>query len=161
MDDRELFQGYAINGIDGKGRVSIPATLRAAIEQNGDGRFVTIARHETAPCLIGYDKGWSRLLREQLRADEAAERAAGRTFDRHNAHRRAFGPVEPVPYDASGRFILPPFLKDKAQLTDTAFFYGAGDMFEIWSPQLLLSATGVDEDMKEVCAWLMAQRGSQ
>ncbi len=161
MDDRELFQGYAINGIDAKGRVSIPATLRAAIEHNGDGRFVTIARHESASCLIGYDRGWGRLLREQLRADEAAERAAGRSYDRHNANRRAFGPVEPTPYDTSGRFILQGFLRDRAKLADKAFFYGTGDTFEIWCPSVLAAAQGVDEEMKEVCAWLLKQRGGQ
>jgi MraZ protein len=159
--DRELFQGYAVNGIDAKGRVAIPAPLRASIEQNGDGRFVTIARHESAPCLVGYDRGWSRFLREQLRTDESAERASGRSFDRHNANRRAFGLVEEVPYDSSGRFILPGFMRDKAQLSDTAFFFGTGDTFEIWSPKLLLATPGVDEEMKEVVAWLLSQRGSQ
>jgi MraZ protein len=161
VDDRELFQGYAINGIDLKGRVAVPATLRAAIEANGDGRSVMIARHECDPCLIGYDKGWARLLREDLRSDLVANRAANRATDRHNANRRAFGPVEPVPYDASGRFILPAFLRAKAELEDAAFFYGAGDTFEIWSPAVLAKAEGVDEEMKEVCAWLMAQRSGQ
>jgi MraZ protein len=159
VNDRELFTGYAINAIV-KGRVAIPAFLRTAIEKNGDGRLVTIAKHETSPCLIGYDRGWTRHLREQMRVDEASERAAGRDYDRHNANRRAFGLVEEVPYDASGRFIIPGFMKDKAGLTDTAFFYGTGDTFEIWSPTVLLAAPGVDAEMKEVVTWLLAQRGA-
>ncbi len=159
MTDRELFTGYAINAIV-KGRVAIPAFLRTAIEKNGDGRFVTIAKHDASPCLIGYDRGWTRHLREQLRVDEISERAAGREFDRHNANRRAFGLVEEVPYDASGRFIIPGFMKEKAGLTDTAFFFGTGDTFEIWSPATLLAAPGVDSEMKEVVTWLLAQRGA-
>jgi MraZ protein len=157
VSDRELFTGYAINAIV-KGRVAIPAFLRSVIEKNGDGRLVTIAKHDASPCLIGYDRGWTRHLREQLRVDEAAQRSAGREFDRHNANRRAFGLVEEVPYDASGRFILPGFMREKAGLAETAFFFGTGDTFEIWSPELLLSAPGVDPEMKEVVTWLLAQR---
>ena len=161
MSYRELFQGYAISGIDAKGRVAIPAALRGTIDANGDGRIVTIALHEASPCLIGYDQGWAQFLREELRSDEASQRAAGGSFDRHNAKRRAFGPVEKVPYDTSGRFVFPGFLSHKAKLTDTAFFYGTGDTFEIWSPQVLLATPDVDGEMKEICEWLLIQRGAK
>ena len=160
MVERGLYQGYAITGIDAKGRVAIPASLRSTIEKNGDGRVVTISREAGAPFLSGYDPAWGQLLREQVRSDEAAERGGGTSFDRRNALRRSFGPVEAVPFDASGRFILSKFMREKAQLTDTAFFFGLGDIFEIWNPHVLLATDGIDELMREVCEWLLSDRSS-
>jgi MraZ protein len=160
VSERGLFRGHALNAIDAKGRVAIPAFLRAVIEKNSDGRFLIIAKHECDPCLTGYDRGWSQLLHARLERDEEIERAAGRTFDRHNSNRRAFGLVEEVPYDASGRFILPEFFRRKAQLKDSAFFFGTANTFEIWNPRLLLETPGIDEEMKEIASFLVAQRGA-
>ena len=160
MVDRGLYQGYAITGIDAKGRVAIPASLRSTIEKNGEGRIVTISREAGAPFLSGYDSNWGQHLREQVRSDESAERSGGSSFDRRNALRRSFGPVEEVPFDASGRFILSKFMRDKAQLTDTAFFFGLGDIFEIWNPHVLLATDGIDELMREVCEWLLTDRNA-
>jgi MraZ protein len=161
VSERELFRGHALNAIDAKGRVAIPAFLRAAIERNGDGRFLIIAKHQSDPCLTGYDRGWSRLLHDRLEREEERERAADRAFDYHNNNRRAFGLVEEVPYDASGRFILPAFFRKKAALDDLGFFFGTGNNFEIWNPRLLISTPGVDQEMKEIAAFLMDERGAK
>lgn len=160
MFDRELYQGHAVTGIDAKGRVGIPANLRSTIDQNGGGRMVTIAPHPSSPCLVGYDASWAKHLREQLRVDEATSRADGRRFNRDKSKRGAFTYSEQVPFDSSGRFILPAYLRSRAQLTDLAFFCGTGDEFEIWSPQVALSSDNDDEDMKELVEWLMANRGA-
>ena len=42
-----LFQGSALNAVDAKGRVSIPAFLRTVIERRGDARTITLAKHES------------------------------------------------------------------------------------------------------------------
>jgi MraZ protein len=65
-----------------------------------------------------------------------------------------------VPYDASGRFILPSFFSKKAELADLAFFFGTGNSFEIWNPRLLISTPGIDEEMKEIAQFLMGERGA-
>ena len=160
MSGRALFRGSALNAIDAKARVAIPAGLRQAIEANGNGRNLIIAKHESDPCLIGYDHGWSALLHARLSQIEEREANAGRDYGRHNANRRAFGLVEDVPFDASGRFILPPLLRDRAQLADLAFFIGTGDTFEIWNPRLLIETPGIDEELKQVVAAQLAMRGA-
>ncbi len=160
MSERELFRGHALNAIDAKGRVAIPAFLRSAIETNGDGRFLIIAKHQSDPCLTGYDRGWSRLLHDRLEREEARERDAGRVFDYHNNNRRAFGLVEEVPYDSSGRFILPAFFKKQAQLGDLGFFFGTGNSFEIWNPRILVETAGIDDEVKDVARFLMEERGA-
>jgi MraZ protein len=159
VSDRELFIGYGLSPIDGKGRVAIPTDLRSAMEVNSEGRLLFLAQHDCDPCLVGYDRGWSNLLSAEIQGDEGFERSAGRTFDRHNARRRAFSIAERVPFDTSGRFILTGFLREEAQLGDFAFFNGVGNVFEIWNPHTLLDTSGVEDRIKRACAWHMKQRG--
>jgi MraZ protein len=167
VNKRGFYKGHALNAIDAKGRVAIPADLRTVIELNtprgdepiGKGRNFILSNHERSPCLTGYDEGWSQLLYERINRDEEIERAAGRSFDRDNANRAAFGNALDMPYDNSGRFILPGFLRQKGQLEDLAFFYGTANVFEIWNPRILLSTPELFEGMREACAWAMKERG--
>lgn len=161
MSGRALFTNHALNAIDGKGRVAIPAGMRAAIEANGaEGRNLIIAKHETDDCLIGYDRAWSALLHARLERKEDRAADAGRDYSPHNPARRAFGLIEDVPYDASGRFILPPMLKARAKLDDLAFFLGTGDTFEIWNPRILIEAPSMDAEIKDAVRWLLDARGA-
>ncbi len=150
--------GYAITGIDAKGRVAIPACLRGTIEANGDSRTITLARHPNAPCLIGYDRGWTLHIRAQIASEAAEGLGPTSVVERDNIKRKAYGMVEEVPFDASGRFILQGFLRHRAELEDLAFFYGFGDTFEIWSPKVLLETPEIDEDAKEFVRWELARR---
>lgn len=158
MSDRGLYKGYAVTGIDLKGRVGIPATLRATLEKNAPGRFVTIALEPGEQFLTGYDLNWDVLKRQLIASDEAAERASQNGFDRRKALRGAFGPSEDTSFDESGRFILPKMMKEKAGLENYAFFYGVGDTFEIWSPKLLLADPNADEMMVDICKWCLADK---
>ncbi len=160
MTERQLFKGHVLNAIDAKGRVAIPAAMRGVIERNCESRLLVVDVHPQDSCLIGCDSGWSSLLHARLEREEARERDAGRPFDYHNSNRRAFGLSEDVSYDSSGRFILPSFHRRKAGLTDWALFIGTGNTFEIWSPQMLLDAPGIDPATKEVAQFLMAERGA-
>jgi MraZ protein len=161
VSDRQLYKGHVLNAIDAKGRVAIPASLRAAMERNGgEGRTLTLSVHPQDPCLAGYDRGWSNLLHDRLEREENRERDAGRDFDYHNSNRRAFGVVDEVPYDSSGRFILPPFFRVKAKLDDLALFVGTGNTFEIWNPRLILETFSIDEATREMAAFLLAERGA-
>src|SRR4028118_116261 len=56
-----LFQGSALNAVDAKGRVSIPAFLRSVIERRGDARTIVLAKHEAFPCLSAYDPAYAAL----------------------------------------------------------------------------------------------------
>ena len=61
-----LFQGSALNAVDGKGRVSIPSFLRSVIERRGDARTITLAKHENFPCLSAYDPAYAALKHAKL-----------------------------------------------------------------------------------------------
>ena len=86
-----------------------------------------------------------------LQRDEARALDAGRDVDRDNIGRLAFGTGEELPFDASGRFILPAFYRETAGLTDLAFFIGIGERFEIWNPQAILKGRGRCGNAEESC----------
>jgi len=133
--------------------------MRLTIERNSSDSKVLIDPHAADPCLTAADLGWSDILMAQIERDEARALDAGQPIDRHNSARNAFGRGDSVPFDASGRFILPPFLRMKAKLDDLAFFIGAGNTFEIWSPTMLLATPGIDATLKEMVSWHLAERG--
>lgn len=131
---QSFFQGYAINGIDAKNRVSIPSGYRDVIESRSNARTVVLALHEHERCLIGYDLAHSARLYERL------DRRFGDDFgtDRDDLARLQFGMTEQLGYDDNGRIVLSPMLKELGELERLAFFIANGDTFEIWNPDILL-----------------------
>ena len=47
----------------------------------------------------------------------------------------AFAATEEVPYDSSGRIVLPPMMRRKGGIEDLALFLGTGETFQIWNPR--------------------------
>jgi len=150
-----------LQGIDGKGRVAIPASMRGVLEGNSATRAVVLSIHPTDPCIQAYDLDWADILHSRLERDLEREKDNGRVFDEIRENRRGFGLTEDLPFDSSGRFILPAVFKRKAQLDDVALFLGTGNTFEIWNPRLLLEAPGIDEDTKFVATVLMEERAAK
>ena len=153
----ELYEGFALQGVDEKGRVAIPADLRAAVERNSDVRSIVVGRHPFDPCLSVHDLSWS--VENFNRIDREASPFEGDGGE-SRVKRRAFGVVERAPFDASGRFVIPPFFRQKAQISRWAFFTGSGETFDIWSPEVLLKAQGADfEEIRELCEFCLQQKG--
>jgi MraZ protein len=145
--------------VDEKGRVAIPADLRAAVERNSDIRSIVVGRHPFDPCLTVHDQSWSQ--EKFTRIDNPAQSPFDGTGDGGaRAKRRAFGAVERAPFDASGRFVLPPFFRAKAGIGKWAFFNGAGETFDVWAPEELLKTRDQDmQEIREVCEFLLQQKG--
>ncbi|RYD94247.1 MAG: division/cell wall cluster transcriptional repressor MraZ [Sphingomonadales bacterium] len=158
MATRELFEGFALQAVDLKGRVAIPADLRAAAERNSDIRQIVIGAHPFDPCLSAHDLGWSREKFDRIDNPDLIPGDAGQK-ENAQAKRRAFGLVEKAPFDESGRFVIPPFFKKKAGIDKWALFYGSGESFEIWSPEKLMKTPGIDPDLREVCEYLCETKG--
>ena len=155
-----LFQGSALNAVDAKGRVSVPAFLRSVIERRGDARTIVLAKHDAFTCLSAYDPGYAALkhakIERQFEKDELnpdAELAyQARTL-------MAFGATEEVPYDTSGRIVIPPMMRRKGGIEDLALFIGVGETFQLWNPTLFLADAGVPEDMKDIARFRLEERG--
>lgn len=158
MELEHLFNGSALTAVDAKGRLSVPAFIRGVIERRSDARAVVIGAHEVDPCLTAYDRGYARILHAENERRRLNEEAAGAAPAAHYARaRRTFGLTEDVPYDSSGRIILPPMMRRKGRIEDLALFVGAGGTFEIWNPQLALESG--DEDLRALAAYRLEERG--
>ena len=153
-----LFNGSALSAVDAKGRLSVPAFIRGVIERRSDAKAVVIGTHELSPCLNAYDRGYAKILYAENERRRLIEEAAGGDVAAHHARaRRTFGLTEDVPYDTSGRIILPPMMRRKGQIEDLALFVGIGGTFEIWNPQLALKSD--DEDLRDLAAYRLEEKG--
>jgi len=156
-----LFQGSALNAVDAKGRVSVPAFLRSVIERRGDARTIVLAKHEVFPCLAAYDPAYAALKYAKIeRLAEKEETTGGSDLDYARRTLMAFGATEEVPYDSSGRILLPPMMRRKGAIEDLALFIGAGETFQVWNPRLFLEDKNVPEDMKDIARFRLEERGA-
>jgi MraZ protein len=159
LSEREPYVGYALQAIDAKGRVAIPGDLRNQLDSNGAEKRVYVDLHEDESCLVCFDKGWINALRAQINDEQQFERGKDRAFDLALARRAALVSAEPAAFDASGRFIVPPYLMETAGLQNLAFFAGALEYFEVWNPHTLLKSARAPDRTKRLVEWHLKQRG--
>ena len=155
-----LFQGSALNAVDAKGRVSVPAFLRSVVERRGDARTIVLAKHDSFPALAAYDPAYAALKHAKLeRLLEKQETDPSADIAHERRTMMAFGASEEVPYDSSGRILLPPMMRKKGGIDDLALFVGVGETFQIWNPKLFLADPNVPEDMKDIARFRLEERG--
>lgn len=161
---RGIYTGTALQLVDDKSRVSIPAKFRDAIIANSDpetlkgGASVRINVHHKYQCLVGYD---------QARFEEEIARATATSLDRLDENgdpddsqlRRLSGGGETIGFDSTGRCVLVGWHKRKANITKHAFFYGSIHYFEIWDPETLLADPHAPEVMKDACRGALEEKG--
>ena len=155
-----LFQGSALNAVDAKGRVSVPAFLRQVIERRGDARNIVLAKHDAFKALSAYDPAYAALKHAKLeRLAEKTETNPASELDYARRTMMAFGATEEVPYDSSGRVLLPPMMRAKGGIEDLALFIGVGETFQIWNPKLFLADPNIPDDMKDIARFRLDERG--
>ncbi len=163
VEDRSDYQGEGLGLVDDKGRVAIPASLRQALAANSpradgkDGGTVIIGVHPEQTCLRAYDPGYVRILKAEVEDLQARHIAEHGKPDFNLKRRNASG--EAVPFDGSGRFIMPGFPRDYARIAENAFFWGTFDWIDIWDPKTLLDAVGVDDAMQAACRYHCKTKG--
>lgn len=155
-----LFQGSALNAVDAKGRLSVPAFLRSVIERRGDARSIVLAKNAVFPCLDAYDPAYAALKHQKMeRRAEKGETAIGNDLDYLQANMMAFAASEEVTYDKSGRIVLPPMMRMKGKIEDLALFLGTGETFQIWNPDIFLADERIPDDMKDIARYRLQERG--
>lgn len=122
-----LFVSTFVNRIDRKGRVSVPATFRAALQgQSFHGVFLFPSLRRPAV------EGCGAEFMERLSASVDA-------FDLFSDRRDEFSAVmfaeaHQLPFDGEGRVVLAEPLLTHAGITEEAAFVGTGRTFQIWNP---------------------------
>lgn len=150
------FAGHALNAVDAKGRVSVPAAFRTllsdrlrangvAVEDKSGGTLL-IGPHRGGAKLVAYDQIGLAKLDDDLRESVAELPAAKRREAFIAAQRAERGNLVSVPFDSAGRMVLPAVLRQIAEIVERAYFIGVGDFIEIWSPERALTAFA-DEPM--------------
>lgn len=143
-----------MNGVDAKHRLSVPAPLRETIETRSQQKALVLSPAEHAPCLVGYDVSYFDRIEARLDAEFAGDFGPGRG----QKARALFGMTEQLKYDDTGRIVLSPAIRDAGELNGEAVLLGAGDYFEIWSPELFLKQDGLDPRMLRTVKTLLAGR---
>ncbi len=121
----QMFLGQYRHSIDSKGRLTIPSRFREVLL--AEGAFVS--------------QGFERNL--MVRTVPAFEQlskkveALSQTVQTSRLLKRLiFSTAERVEVDKAGRILIPEFLRQAAGLQNETVIIGAGDYFEIWSPEI-------------------------
>ena len=157
MDELEhFFTGSALTAVDAKGRLSVPAGIRQKVERRSDVHAIMLASHEVSLCLAGFDVNYLKYLhRDNERRRLAEEERA--PLAHYSRGRRLFGGAEEVPYDASGRIVLPAKLRKRARIETLALFVGMSATFELWNPHLALESE--DAEIRQIATEALEEKG--
>ena len=131
-----MFLGQYSHTIDSKGRLTVPARFRDALES---GAYV----------IQGFERNLLVYTTESFERLAAKASTLSTTNPEARAVRRViFGGASEVQLDSSGRILLPPFLREYAHMDGEIIVVGAGEYFELWaSPaweQVLTEVTDPD-----------------
>lgn len=124
-----LFLSTSTHKIDARGRVSVPAAFRAALEGESFRGVALTPPLNPAPCIEGC--GFSRV--EAMAA--ALEEMNPLTEDHDALATALLASMRPIEFDREGRIVLPADLIDLAELDGEALFSGLGKKFKIWRPE--------------------------
>ena len=136
-----MFRGSSFHTIDPKGRIIVPARFRDEIRAGGGDRIM-VSRMDS--CLLAYTlEQWSKIETKILSLIEKSENM--RRF------RRVFvgGAFECVT-DKQERILIPPTLRQYAELGREIVLVGVLDHFEVWSREKWDSENvHMEEDMQQ------------
>jgi MraZ protein len=140
-----VFLGQFAHNVDAKGRLTVPVRFRASLAA---GAFVT--------------QGFERNL--MVYTTDSFERLAKRANllsstdpEARAVRRMIFGGATEVSLDSVGRILIPPFLREFAELKEEVTVVGVGEYFEIWSTQAwlkeLASVTDAESNSRRFAAF--------
>ncbi len=128
--------------MDPKGRMAIPTRIREELVALCGGRLV-ITAHTQDRCLLVYpEPEWLELL-PQIEALPSFNKVSQRT------KRILIGYATTLDIDTNGRVLVPPTLRDYANIDKQMMLVGQGKKLELWSEEswLALLDEPVDDDI--------------
>ena len=160
-----LFQGHALNAVDAKGRVSVPAGFRTLIEKRASAsgqkseNILKIGEHRSGHYLTAMD-GVAAAETDRLIVESVADVPPPDRPDALEAARmEAYGGLDSITFDGAGRMVLTPMLRRFSGIEDLAFFVGAGSTFQIWSPRRALEQLPETSRVRKPLVFLLEERG--
>lgn len=128
-----IYSGQGFSLLRDKNRFVLPNVLRGVVRESSGKDVLCLAKHPEWKCLVAF--GLSRVddFEKQLDDEQARADAAGRPFNR-DKRAMALYTFQQVPFDGSGRFVMPESLMGLAAIDDQLFFQGVGRFITIWNP---------------------------
>jgi len=155
------YAGQAYSPAGDKGRYVLPPDFRNGIKlASGGHKTLCLARHhkwkEGWKCLVGFGLNYEAQLEDILKHEEEMAVRAREPFDRDRRRMSLFS-YRKVPFDDSGRFIMPEALRARAKINGGVYFNGMGTFFTLWAPEMLGELGEDFEDILMDCEDAMAE----
>ncbi len=116
-----MFRGINAITVDSKGRLAVPTRYREAL---GTQLVITVDTEET--CLLLYPLEHWQVIERKLQTMPSFNAAARRI------QRLLIGHATDLEVDNNGRILLPPLLREYAELDKHVVMIGQGNKFEVW-----------------------------
>lgn len=146
-----MFRGRYEHTIDAKGRTSLPARYRDALNAQGERRIILTSGLD--PCLVAYTLSEWNAFEERLAKLPQFDRAVQKLKRLYVS-----GAVE-CDIDDSGRVLIPPTLREHAQLQKHVIWAGSGKYAELWDRDAWKHAFETTDDEREQIAARLAELG--
>jgi len=124
-----MFRGVNQVNLDNKGRIAIPTRYRGELRSDSDSHMVVTVNNTSDRCLWLYTLSRWEIVEASVTALSSFNPVAIRL------KRFFIGQATDVDMDASGRLLLPPPLREFAQLKKHIVLAGQGNKFEIWDAE--------------------------
>ena len=121
------FLSSAVNKIDAKGRVSVPAHFRAVVQSRGYAELYAIRQLDVPALDVGGLDLLDRFEERIALEDPFLQTADDMSFFVH-------GDGAFLKYDQDGRITVSDFIREHTGITTEVAFVGRGNFFQIWEP---------------------------
>lgn len=120
-----MFRGVNPLNLDAKGRLAMPVKYRDRLRDSCGGQLVLTVDKDR--CLLLYPlPEWEEIERKLVKLPSFNERS-------RRLQRLLIGHATEVELDGSGRILLPPPLREFAELDKRVVLTGQGNRFELWN----------------------------
>lgn len=145
-----LFRGVNTLNLDAKGRIAMPMRYRQRLADGCNGQLVITVDRDR--CLLIYPlPEWELIERKLVKLPSFNKQA-------RRLQRLLIGHATEVELDSAGRVLLPPPLREFADLEKKAVLIGQGNKFELWNEALWSERRDVwlaeDDDLEDLPAEL-------
>lgn len=122
-----MFRGVTALTLDDKGRMAIPRKYRGTLQEQCSSRLVITIDKDR--CLLVYPFPEWQEIERQLNKLPSFNKAA------RSLQRLYIGHASETDMDGQGRVLLPPALREFANLRKQAVLIGQGNKFELWDEE--------------------------
>ncbi|MEZ5812066.1 MAG: division/cell wall cluster transcriptional repressor MraZ [Rhizobiaceae bacterium] len=126
----DRFLSSAVNRIDAKGRVSVPAHFRSVLQKRGYSQLYALKALDVPALDVGGLDLLDRYEKRMAEEDPFLQLADDMSFHVH-------GDGAFLKLDQDGRIMVTDFVREQTGITSEVAFVGRGNFFQIWHPEQL------------------------